>query len=177
MTCSLCWTSLCAACLYIITRPDLQFLCTRVYKFVWFSVAWGSATFWWLWNVCNCSTFCACTRSGSPHNVVHSLVIIRLRLHSDLSYQLHCLHYGWQIFLCTLLLWRAVNRVSHVSISPSSDSNLPWNLVLPVEHLGPWARPWQCEVCIRNGYPYTVCVGWAEYISPTPTSVYTELDQ
>ena len=30
-TCSLCWTSLCAACLYIIIRPDSQFLCTRVH--------------------------------------------------------------------------------------------------------------------------------------------------
>jgi len=34
-TCSLCWTSLCAACLYIIARPDSQFLCTRVYGFLW----------------------------------------------------------------------------------------------------------------------------------------------
>ena len=31
MTCSLCWNIPCAACLYIITRPDSQFLCTRVY--------------------------------------------------------------------------------------------------------------------------------------------------
>ena len=38
MTCSLRWTSLCAACLYIITRPDSQFLYTRVYilcDFLW----------------------------------------------------------------------------------------------------------------------------------------------
>jgi len=37
-TCSLCWTSLCAACLYIITRPHSQLLCTRVYilhDFLW----------------------------------------------------------------------------------------------------------------------------------------------
>jgi len=34
MTCSMCWTSLCAACLYIIARPDSQFLCMRVYFFV-----------------------------------------------------------------------------------------------------------------------------------------------
>ena len=37
-TCSLCWTSLCAPCLYIITRPDSQFLCTCVYilcDFLW----------------------------------------------------------------------------------------------------------------------------------------------
>ena len=33
MTCSVCWTSLCAACLYIIARPDSQFLCTHVYFF------------------------------------------------------------------------------------------------------------------------------------------------
>ena len=29
-TCSVCWTSLCAACLYIIARPDSQFLCAHV---------------------------------------------------------------------------------------------------------------------------------------------------
>ena len=33
MTCSVCWTSLCAACLHIIARPDSQFLCTHVYFF------------------------------------------------------------------------------------------------------------------------------------------------
>jgi len=53
-----------------ITRPDSQFLCTRVH-ILWFSVAWGSATFWWQSNACNCSMFCTCTRSHSPHNVVH----------------------------------------------------------------------------------------------------------
>jgi len=31
--CSVCWNSLCAACLYIIARPDSQFLCTHVYFF------------------------------------------------------------------------------------------------------------------------------------------------
>jgi len=35
MTCSLCWTILCAACLYNIARPDSQFLCTHVYDFLW----------------------------------------------------------------------------------------------------------------------------------------------
>jgi len=74
-TCSLCWTSLCAACLYIITRPDSLLLCTRVY-ILWFSLTWGSATFWWQSNACNCSMFCACTRSGLPHNVVHFLVMV-----------------------------------------------------------------------------------------------------
>jgi len=71
--CHLCWTSLCAACLYIIARPDSQFLCTRVY--FWFSVASGSVTFWWQSYACNCSMVCMCIRSGSPHNVVHFLVI------------------------------------------------------------------------------------------------------
>ena len=33
MTCSVCWTSLCAAWLHIIARPDSQFLCTHVYFF------------------------------------------------------------------------------------------------------------------------------------------------
>ena len=61
---NLCRTSLCAACLYIITRPDSQFLCTCVY-ILWFSVAWGSATFWWQSNAWNCSMFCVCTQSGS----------------------------------------------------------------------------------------------------------------
>ena len=75
-TCSLCWISLCAACLYIITRPDSQLLCTRVYYFMWFSLTWSSATLWWQLNACNCSMFCACTRSGTPHNVVHFLVMV-----------------------------------------------------------------------------------------------------
>ena len=70
---SLCWTSMCAACLYVITRPDSQFQCTRVY-IMWFPVAWGSATLWWQSNACNCSMLCTCTQSGSPHNVMHFLV-------------------------------------------------------------------------------------------------------
>ena len=31
----------------------------------------------WQWScACNCSMFCTCTRSGSPHNVLHSTSII-----------------------------------------------------------------------------------------------------
>ena len=33
-TCSVCWTSLCAACLYIIASPDSQFLCMHVWSTV-----------------------------------------------------------------------------------------------------------------------------------------------
>ena len=53
-------------------RPDIQFLCcTRVYFFVcaMISVAWGSVR---QSHACNCSTFCTCTRSHLPHNVMHS---------------------------------------------------------------------------------------------------------
>ena len=53
-------------------RPDIQFLCcTRVYFFVcaMISVAWGSVR---QSRACNCSTFCTCTRSHLPHNVMHS---------------------------------------------------------------------------------------------------------
>lgn len=85
-------------------------------------------------------------------------VSVRLRLHSNLPYLLYRLHYGWQIFPCTLLLWRTVNRVSHVSISPSSDSNLPWNLVLPVEHVGPWA----CHVKYALGMHTLILFAWVE---------------
>lgn len=41
------------------------------------SVAWGSFTFWWKSYGCNFSMFNMCTRSGSPHNVVHSSSITR----------------------------------------------------------------------------------------------------
>ena len=34
-TCRMCWTSLCAACFYIIARPDSQFLCTLCTFFGW----------------------------------------------------------------------------------------------------------------------------------------------
>ena len=67
MTCSLCWTSLCAACLYIYSQAWLT-----VYDFI--SVARGSVTFWWQSYACNCSIFCSCICSGSPHSVVHFLV-------------------------------------------------------------------------------------------------------
>ena len=121
-TCSLCWTSLCAACLYIITRPDSRFLCTRAY-ILWFSVAWGSATFWWQSNACNCSMFCACTRSGLPHNVVHFLVMHSVYYNMRLSYsttflalQGHCMH--------TALM------VKHLTYSPViSDVDISWSLV------------------------------------------------
>ena len=103
--CSMCWTSLCAACLYIITRPDSQFLCTRVY-ILWFSVAWGSATFWWQSNACNCSMFCTCTQSGSPHNVMHFLVILKqhcLKL-NIMSGNMICGKNFWSISIPTTLI-------------------------------------------------------------------------
>jgi len=51
-----------------------DWLTLPVYTCVWFSEAWGSATFWWQSYACNCSVFCMCIRSGSPHNIVHFLV-------------------------------------------------------------------------------------------------------
>ena len=50
--------------LYILAEPDSQFMCIP------FVILCGLR----LWQSCafNCSMFCICTRSGSPHNVIHS---------------------------------------------------------------------------------------------------------
>ena len=120
MTCSLCWSSLCAACLYIITRPDSQLLCTRVY-ILWFSVAWGSATFWWQSNACDCYMFCACTRSGSPHKVMHFLVT-QLHVVSCLKLTFHGLEMIFfrmmSVVFCWLIggLWTAHAKVQIILI-------------------------------------------------------------
>ena len=51
--CYLTWTAayIGPACvlhaLYIIARPESQFLCCTRVLFVWYSVAWGSVTSWW----------------------------------------------------------------------------------------------------------------------------------
>jgi len=66
-TCSVRWTSPCAAC-FINCRPVSQFVHTCVLIF-W---PWGSVTFWWQLHAFNCSMFCTWTRSGSPYTVVHS---------------------------------------------------------------------------------------------------------
>jgi len=132
-TCSLCWTSLCAACFHIITRPDSQFLCTRVY-FTWFSVAWDSATFWRQSNACNCSMFCTCTRSGSPYNIVHFLVYYMTYLldpivspHSaqkwinyaflSFSYMLSTVWHAWYCFLSILVFQN--NYPNYIIIIPT----------------------------------------------------------
>jgi len=54
LQCNVCWTSLGAACLYIIARPDSQFLCRHVYFFFvithrstvfqYYSVIWSTNT-------------------------------------------------------------------------------------------------------------------------------------
>ena len=54
---------------------QLGLTCSVLYVcvlFVWYSVTWGSVTFWWQSYACNWSTFCTCTRSGSSYNVIHS---------------------------------------------------------------------------------------------------------
>ena len=64
-TSSVCWTSLFYAWL---TVPAAMYM----WCFLWYSVTWGSLTFWWQSDACNCSMFCTCTWSGSPHNVLQS---------------------------------------------------------------------------------------------------------
>ena len=110
-TCSLCWTSLCAACLYIITRPD-RFLCTRLY-ILWFSVAWGSATFWWQSNACNCSTFWACTWSGSP---AFSSILNLVVLHG-----MRCMRWAYYV-TCTPICCSSITDCLHQNFKHTSCS-------------------------------------------------------
>ena len=73
--------------LYIIARPDFQFLCCTRVNFLVYSL-WPkvhSHSAWWQSCACNWSMFCTCTRSGSPHNVMHSSSIICLQIESSLS--------------------------------------------------------------------------------------------
>ena len=91
-TCSLCWTHLCAASLYNVTRPDSQFLCTRVYilcDFLWPEVQPHSDDSQ-MHVTAPCSAHVR-TQSGSPHNVVHFLVI-----------SVHYMFFSsWKLIRCT----------------------------------------------------------------------------
>ena len=82
-----CWTSLCAACLYIISMPDTVPVYTCVYIFVIFcGLRFSPAHSDDSQNyACNCSMFCACTQLGLPHNVMHFLVYEVLYLRPSMA--------------------------------------------------------------------------------------------
>ena len=109
---------------------------TCVY-FMWFSVAWGSVTFWWQSYTCNCSMFCTCIRSGSPHNVVHFLVHCIVFFSwpelSLLLYTNHCHRLSGHMAQssCTARvkpLHCLIESMSVLSPSYGSESALPWFL-------------------------------------------------
>jgi len=58
-------------------------VCIYFCDFLWPEVQ--PSTFWWQSNACNCSMFCACTRSGLPHNVVHFVVYEVLYLRPSMA--------------------------------------------------------------------------------------------
>ena len=60
-------------CSYILRSMHCLIHVFVVRVFFWCEeVVLCSVTFWWQSCACNCSMFFICTRSGSPHNILHS---------------------------------------------------------------------------------------------------------
>ena len=110
----------CAAC--SIAWPDSQFLCCIcVYFFVWYSVAWGSVTFWWqsVWiNILHVHSLRYALNVMHMHSSSHEVCIkSRRRLDAPL--------YVWYYIYLHLT---AFALISGARSSTCNSANTPSNL-------------------------------------------------